>query len=402
MKKQISLFLVLSMLMMLVSGLSISAADAAEKVPLILGPGERPIAIIKADDLTPATFDKFQLLYDVFTKVGVVGSFGAITHRCEGFTDAQWAAVEGWVENGFEIWHHGYDHDGVYIDGKFQNDADFIGRSADKMEMYINHGIDLFAAHGIKVQSVGVPYNIFDETFLTLLNEKFDGKITSVLNAKKPAFMTEKNLSFDCYQLGNRIDLEDGSMTALEAAKDDYQKAPNRPYYVVQMHAAVQAKDLAALEEAILYLKNEVGCIFMTPSQYLEYCIAEANRVDIIEVVDETAVGGKIRVVYNGAEIDFEKYDGVYPVIENGRTLIPIRALAETIGAKVDWLEATKKITITKQGSRIIMFLDKTTATINGNSTTLDVAPTTINDRTMVPLRFASEALNLEVKYTQK
>lgn len=394
MKKIISIALSLMLLVTLFSGISISAADAPAKAPLIAGPDGRPVVILKADDLTVPNFEAFKEVYEVLHKHGIVAGFGAITYKCEDFSDAQWAEIKTWVDNGFEIWHHGYKHDGVYVDGVFQNDADFIGRSAEDMEMYLNHGIDLFAEHGIQIQSVGAPYNKTDETFANVINTKFAGKITSVMYGSSK--LTTTSL------LGNRLDIE-GSGTAPEVIKTSYAGKPNLPYYVLQFHASKQDGDaIGDFEEAILYLQKESNCVFMTPSQYVEYCIAEASRIDTIEVVDETAVGGKIRVVYNGTDIDFEAYDGVYPVIENGRTLIPIRALAETVGAKVGWIEATKKITITKDDTQIIMFLDNPTATVSGKSVTLDVPPATRSDRTMVPLRFASESLGLEVKWTQK
>ncbi|MBQ4159653.1 MAG: DUF2334 domain-containing protein [Clostridia bacterium] len=368
--------------------------STAVKAPYIAGPNGESVVILKVDDLTVANYEAFKSVYEVMHKHGLVAGFGAITYKCEDFTDAQWAEIKTWVDNGFEIWHHGYKHDGKYVDGVFQNDADFIGRSAEDMEMYLNHGIDLFAAHGITIQSVGAPYNKIDDTFINLVNTKFADKITSVQygNSKLNS----------AYNLGNRLNMEVSGKDALTAIQETYSKNPGKPYYVVQIHAFNHdGADSAVFEQAILYLKEQ-GCIFMTPTGYIEYCIAAANKPQVIEVIDETAAGGRIRVVYNGEDVDFEKYDSVYPVIENGRTLIPIRALSETVGAEVGWIEATQKITITKNNTQIIMFLNNPNATANGETVVLDVPPATRSDRTMVPLRFASESLGLEVKWTQK
>ena len=397
MKRFLSVTLAMLMLVSLFSGIGVSAAETVQKAPYVAGPDGRPIVILKADDLSATNFEAFKEIYEVLHKHGIVAGFGAISYGCEEFTDEQWAEIKVWVDNGFEIWHHGYKHDGVYKDGVFQNDADFIGRSAEEMEMYLNHGIDLFAAHGIKIQSVGAPYNKTDETFANVINTKFAGKITSVMYGS-PKLTT-------AYLLGNRINIE-GSGTAPEVIKTSYASKPNLPYYVLQFHASKQDGDaIGDFEEAILYLQKESNCVFMTPSQYVEYCIAEANKPaekKVIEVIDETAIGGKIRVVYDGKDIDFTAYDSVYPVIENGRTLIPIRALSETIGATVGWEDATQQITITEGETKIVMYLDNPNATVNGETVVLDVAPATRSDRTMVPLRFASESLGLEVKWTQK
>lgn len=44
-----------------------------------------------------------------------------------------------------------------------------------------------------------------------------------------------------------------------------------------------------------------------------------------------------ISVFINGLKVDFSKYDNVFPVIENGRTLVPIRAVSETLKTEVEW-----------------------------------------------------------------
>ena len=140
---------------------------------------------------------------------------------------------------------------------------------------------------------------------------------------------------------------------------------------------------------------------YVLESNYEAYMSGNTPK-KVIEVIDATANGGNIYVFYDGEYIDFTKYDNVYPVIENGRTLIPIRALSETIVADVGWEEATQKITITQGGKEIVMYLDNPNASVNGETVVLDVPPATRNGRTMEPIRFASESLGLEVKWTQQ
>ncbi len=292
-------------------------AGKVTKAPYVAGPDGKPVVIIKADDLTPKTVNSFNQLYTLFSELGVVGGFGAITHRCEEFTAEQWATVKGWVDDGFEIWHHGYDHDGVYVDEVFQNDADFIGRSSEKMEFYLNYGIDLFAEHGIKIQSVGAPYNRTDATFIDTINTRFPSRITSVMNNSAS--------NADCYCLQNRLDAEVDNKTALEAIQAAYAAKPDRPYYVMQMHASVQVKDLDSLEAAILYLRDEVGCVFMTPSQYLAYIEAEANKdkPEITGITFEDAT-----VVYDGTAKKIE----ITGTLPEGATLAYTNAENTEIG----------------------------------------------------------------------
>lgn len=100
-----------------------------------------------------------------------------------------------------------------------------------------------------------------------------------------------------------------------------------------------------------------------------------------------------IQVVLQGAQIQFD----AEPFVENGRTLVPIRALSERLGFTVGWVEAEQKITLTKGSDVLVLWVGKLDATVNGKSFTLDVAPQIQNSRTFVPLRFISEHLGAKV-----
>ncbi len=81
------------------------------------------------------------------------------------------------------------------------------------------------------------------------------------------------------------------------------------------------------------------------------------------------------------------------PYAENGRTYVPVRAIAEALGATVDYDDATQNITITKKDRTVIMTLGSTEYTVNGEAKVMDAMPAVINGRTLVPLRAVSEAL---------
>ncbi|MBQ2411828.1 MAG: hypothetical protein II313_00200 [Anaerotignum sp.] len=79
--------------------------------------------------------------------------------------------------------------------------------------------------------------------------------------------------------------------------------------------------------------------------------------------------------------------------IINDRTMVPMRAIFENLGATVIWDEPTKGITAKKGSDIIRLTLNKKTAYINGSAKTLDAPPTARNGRTLVPARFVAEAL---------
>ena len=93
------------------------------------------------------------------------------------------------------------------------------------------------------------------------------------------------------------------------------------------------------------------------------------------------------------------------PIIMNNRTLLPIRYVAEAIGAKVAWNDRDRKVTITLKGTTMELWIGVNYAKVNGAFTFIDstntaVAPIIIEPgRTMLPLRFVSENLGAQVDW---
>ncbi|QQE73507.1 copper amine oxidase N-terminal domain-containing protein [Brevibacillus composti] len=86
------------------------------------------------------------------------------------------------------------------------------------------------------------------------------------------------------------------------------------------------------------------------------------------------------------------------PVEIDGRTLVPLRAIFEALGAKVEWDEATQTVTATKDDNIIQLTIGSKVAYKNGKKINLDVPAQLFNgDTTMVPIRFVSEALGAKV-----
>ncbi|MGE4284306.1 MAG: stalk domain-containing protein [Clostridia bacterium] len=114
----------------------------------------------------------------------------------------------------------------------------------------------------------------------------------------------------------------------------------------------------------------------------------EANNEDINVLSVDSIIG-------EGVDLKFD----MPPVIKEGRTLIPVRAISEAFGAEVQWDPQEKKVTITKQETEIVLHIDSRTAYVNGNETILDVPSEVLNNRTIVPIRFIAENLGLEISW---
>lgn len=89
------------------------------------------------------------------------------------------------------------------------------------------------------------------------------------------------------------------------------------------------------------------------------------------------------------------------PVIENDRTLVPMRFLFEALGADVDW-DAVTRSAIVQSGDTVIRFsIDDTSVQINDKIRTMDVPARLIDSKTLVPLRFLSEELGYTVEWDE-
>lgn len=103
-----------------------------------------------------------------------------------------------------------------------------------------------------------------------------------------------------------------------------------------------------------------------------------------------------IRVLVNNAPVITD----VAPIMEAGRTLVPARAVLEALGATVAW-RSDGTINITKNSRQILLRLNDRVALVNGRQVILDVPARLVNGRTLVPLRFISEAAGATATWHQ-
>ncbi len=105
-----------------------------------------------------------------------------------------------------------------------------------------------------------------------------------------------------------------------------------------------------------------------------------------------------IEVSVNGAILIFDQP----PVAENGRVLVPLRAIFESLGADVNWIGETQTVTAAREDAEISLQLGSTDMYVNGNLKTLDVPAKALNGRTLVPVRAISEAFGCSVDWVQE
>ena len=115
------------------------------------------------------------------------------------------------------------------------------------------------------------------------------------------------------------------------------------------------------------------------------------ERLEILSYFNQDS----ILVMLNGRYMDFD----VAPVIINDRTMVPMRAIFEALGADVQWDGDTKTIMATHGADVITMQVGRNEMFLNDAKIELDTPSSIVDGRTLVPLRAVSEALNAKVSY---
>ena len=116
----------------------------------------------------------------------------------------------------------------------------------------------------------------------------------------------------------------------------------------------------------------------------------------------------EVNVLVDGNKVEFADQK---PVIIEGRTLVPIRAVMEALGKQVGWDDETNQVTVFDEYITVKLSIDsfvmenKVKDPVTGEvfefNSDLDVAPTLINDRTCLPIRAVVEAFGIAVTWDE-
>jgi len=102
-----------------------------------------------------------------------------------------------------------------------------------------------------------------------------------------------------------------------------------------------------------------------------------------------------VRVFIDGQPVAFD----VPPVIASGRVLVSLRGVFQRLGASVTWDPSTQTVLAERTDTSVVLRIGDTQARINGQPTLMDIPALLVNGRTMVPLRFVSQALGSPVSW---
>ena len=124
-------------------------------------------------------------------------------------------------------------------------------------------------------------------------------------------------------------------------------------------------------------------------------CVLMSTGMLFSGVTVAYAEESNISLQINGSEISAE----VPPTIMEGRTMVPVRAIFEAVGANIDFDAETKTITAKKGDTTVNMTVGAKIATVNSKEVQLDAPAVIVNGRTLAPARFVAETFGYTVQW---
>jgi hypothetical protein len=114
------------------------------------------------------------------------------------------------------------------------------------------------------------------------------------------------------------------------------------------------------------------------------------------DLFTSTYTEGGVKIRIDGIDLQFDPAPYIAPP---GRTMVPMRGIFESLGAQVEWLAESQTILAHRGNREVRLQIGSTMAYVDGVGRPMDVAPAIQQDRTYVPLRFVAEALNASVNW---
>lgn len=241
------------------------------------------------------------------------------------------------------------------------------------------------------------PYQLFLNSSDTIVGE-FDGNDynTSRISAKK-----RMDLIAEKWYLYT-VTYSDGKVSVYYDDK-----------FIQSGNVAEQDKVLKKTEGALYignnplsqFQRNYYGCI--DDLKIYNYALS----VDEVKKTYNDVIGkysGKIelqvnnpKMTVNGVVKEIDPGRGTKPIGDNNRTLVPIASVVQAMGGTVTWVGKDKRVDIKLKDKKIQLWIDKLDAKVNGVTKQLDIAPTSKNNRTLVPLKFVVENLGAIVEWNE-
>lgn len=191
------------------------------------------------------------------------------------------------------------------------------------------------------------------------------------------------------HSLGDRvtIQVDNGSYSATVVGP--------LPAETVELVAKLKVIDdrIDQLEAERKQVDEQVRAIRMQYMDVLRKYSADSDKGLVFQISNPMMMSGGM-----GSMIEQGNMYAV-PTVQNGNTMVPIRALVEGLGGTVTWNQAALSTDCTLDGTTVTLSVGSDTALVNGTAVTISTPVTVENGKTMVPLRFVSEQLGALVEW---
>ncbi len=165
----------------------------------------------------------------------------------------------------------------------------------------------------------------------------------------------------------------------------------------LSLEEIVIPKSVKTMEFDAVHVTSLKACYYMGTENDWNQIDINSNKGDLADVqIIFNYV--PIKVTVNNAEVNCAAY-GQQPYIKNDRTLVPMRAIFEALGAEVSWDDTTKTAIGVKDDVEVKITIGENVLYKNGDAIELDCAAEITNNRTMVPVRAISEAFGCTVNW---
>lgn len=139
--------------------------------------------------------------------------------------------------------------------------------------------------------------------------------------------------------------------------------------------------------------------VFCMITVFATGCSAAQQTEDKSEDIVITLQIGNSMMTVGDTQQEIDPGRGTVPVIQNDRTLLPVRAVVEAMGGTVLWDKETQTAVLAKGETIILLKIGSGIAFLNETSYTLDSVPVIVNDRTLLPIRFVAEGFGYNVEW---
>lgn len=243
--------------------------------------------------------------------------------------------------------------------------------------------------------SDGASYAIIDE----------NGKVK--LLKDDGSFVSDTKTFFSANEMIYEPEITETITKTITGSFDKVKTATYKNTFGANLFAPINVLDAGNFHSGVAVIKTESGSAIVdeagnitpvdadldiTGFYYEDVCVAKKNgKYGLVKLSSPYCISVRL----DGRKVYFDQL----PSIVNDRTLVPLRAIFEALDAEVAWDGATRTVTATKGDTVVVLTIDSTTPTVNGETQTLDAPAMIINSRTMVPARFVAQSFGAVVDW---